>query len=60
MKGAGPEWLAYDMRLMMQRYQQDGAVASPEEIARLTSLLGRPPRAYRDFAADAAREWITQ
>lgn len=60
MKGAGPEWLAYDMRLMMQRYQQDGAVASSQEIARLTSLLGRPPRAYRDFAADAAREWIAQ
>ncbi|SAK52595.1 NmrA family protein [Caballeronia temeraria] len=60
MKSAGPEWLAYDMRLMMQRYQQDGAVASAEELRRLSTLLGRPPRSYRDFAADAAREWKHQ
>ncbi|SAK78543.1 NmrA family protein [Caballeronia fortuita] len=59
MKNAGPEWLAYDMRLMMQRYQEDGAVASREEIEKLTSLLGRPPRTYRDFAAESAREWAT-
>lgn len=60
MKSVGPEWLAYDMRLMMQRYQQDGAVASARDIERLTSLLGRPPRAYRDFAEDAAREWSAE
>ncbi|SAL45443.1 NmrA family protein [Caballeronia peredens] len=60
MKSAGPEWLAYDMRLMMQRYQEDGAVASPREIERLTALLGRPLRTYRDFAADAARQWSAQ
>ncbi|BAN27107.1 SDR family oxidoreductase [Caballeronia insecticola] len=60
MKNAGPEWLAYDMRLMMQRYQEDGAVATPRDIERLTALLGRPPRTYRDFAADSAREWSGQ
>jgi uncharacterized protein YbjT (DUF2867 family) len=60
MKSLGPEWLAYDMRLMMQRYQQDGAVASARDIERLNSLLGRPPRAYRDFAKDAAREWSAE
>jgi uncharacterized protein YbjT (DUF2867 family) len=53
----GPQWLAYDMRLMMQRYQQDGAVASAEEVERFSRLLGRAPRTYRDFAKETASEW---
>lgn len=57
MKAVAPAWLAYDMRLMMQRYQQDGAVASPTDIARLTTLLGRAPRSYREFATAMAAEW---
>jgi len=57
MKAFAPGWLAYDMRLMLRRYQSDGAVASADEIERLTTLLGRPPRSYRDFAKAAAAEW---
>ena len=57
LKAAAPSWLAYDMRLMMRRYQQDGAVASPQAIARLATLLGRPPRSYRDFATAMAAAW---
>jgi uncharacterized protein YbjT (DUF2867 family) len=52
-----PGWLAYDMRAMMRRYQKDGAVASAADIARLTTLLGRPPRSYREFALETARQW---
>ncbi len=59
MKAFGPAWLAYDMRLMMHRYQQDGAIATDDEIARLTTLLGHPPRAYRDFAKATAAAWAT-
>ena len=57
LKGFGPAWLAYDMKLMMYRYQQDGAVATDEDLARLTALLGHPPRSYRDFAQAAAAGW---
>ncbi len=57
LKSFGPQWLAYDMRLMMQRYQQEGAMATLEELDRFTALLGRAPRSYRDFALDTAREW---
>jgi len=53
----GPSWLAYDMKLMMRRYQADGAVASVEDIARLAELLGHPPRSYLDFATAAAAIW---
>ncbi|MFM0056449.1 NmrA/HSCARG family protein [Paraburkholderia phytofirmans] len=57
LKAAAPGWLAYDMRLMMSRYQQDGAVASQAQIDHLATLLGRQPRSYRDFAAEMAAAW---
>ncbi|MGI4792712.1 MAG: NmrA family NAD(P)-binding protein [Janthinobacterium lividum] len=57
LKAFGPAWLAYDMKLMMHRYQQDGAVATAEQVARLAGLLGHPPRSYRDFAAAASTDW---
>ncbi len=57
LKSAAPAWLAYDMRLMMQRYQQDGAVASTAQVERLSTLLGRPPRSYRDFALAMVTAW---
>jgi uncharacterized protein YbjT (DUF2867 family) len=59
LKAFGPAWLAYDMRLMMRRYQQDGAIATDAETARLTNLLGHAPRSYRAFAEDAAAAWAT-
>jgi uncharacterized protein YbjT (DUF2867 family) len=59
LRSAAPAWLAYDMRLMMGRYQQDGAVASKSEVERLAALLGRQPRSYRDFAVAMAAEWAT-
>lgn len=57
LKAVAPAWLAYDMRLMMARYQQDGAVATAQELQRLTALLGRAPRSYRDFATGVAASW---
>jgi uncharacterized protein YbjT (DUF2867 family) len=57
MKAVLPAWHALDLRLMFQRYQSDGAVADPAAIERLTALLGRAPRSYRDFARDAAAQW---
>lgn len=57
LKSFGPAWLAYDMRLMMHRYQQDGAIATDGDISRLTTLLGHAPRSYRDFAEATAAAW---
>jgi uncharacterized protein YbjT (DUF2867 family) len=57
MKSMMPAWHALDLRLMFQRYQNDGAAADPIELERLTALLGRAPRSYRDFARDAAAQW---
>jgi hypothetical protein len=57
MKGMIPSWHAMDLRLMLSRYQTDGAVASASDVARLTALLGRALRSYRGFAKDAAVQW---
>lgn len=57
MKSMLPGWHALDLRLMFQRYQQDGAAADAASLERVTALLGRAPRSYPDFARDAAAQW---
>jgi uncharacterized protein YbjT (DUF2867 family) len=52
-----PAWHAFDLRLMVGRYQSDGAIATADDVARLTTLLGHTPRSYRDFAKNAAAQW---
>ena len=49
-----PGWMAYDMRLMSERFLSDGMVPAAGDVERLTALLGRPLRSYRAFAAEAA------
>jgi uncharacterized protein YbjT (DUF2867 family) len=49
-----PAWMAYDMRLMSERFLTDGMVPEAGDVARLTALLGRPLRTYREFAAGIA------
>lgn len=57
MKTMLPAWHALDLRLMFGRYQTEGAIATADDIAHLTTLLGRAPRSYADFAKDAAARW---
>jgi len=47
-----PSWMAFDMRLMSERFLTEGMVPEPGDAARLTALLGRPLRSYRDFASE--------
>ena len=46
-----PKWMAYEMRLMAERYVSDGMIPEAGDVGRLTTILGRPLRTYRDFAA---------
>jgi uncharacterized protein YbjT (DUF2867 family) len=48
-----PKWMAYEMRLMVQRYVSDGTIAEDGDVARLTRILGRPLHSYREFVAGA-------
>ncbi|HEV2153056.1 NmrA/HSCARG family protein [Bradyrhizobium sp.] len=45
-----PKWMAYEMRLMAERYVSDGMIPEDGDVARLTKILGRAPHSYRSFA----------
>ncbi|MBY3036348.1 NmrA/HSCARG family protein [Rhizobium laguerreae] len=49
-----PAWMAYDMRLMGERFLTDGMLPETGDLERLTKLLGRPLRSYRTFASETA------
>jgi uncharacterized protein YbjT (DUF2867 family) len=49
-----PSWMAFDMRLMAERFLTDGMVPDVGDVDRLTTLLGRPLRSYRDYVAQIA------
>lgn len=49
LRNAMPHWMAYDMRLMAERFLTDGMVPEAGDVERLVQLLGRPLHSYRDF-----------
>ena len=49
-----PSWMAYDMRLMSERFLTEGMTPDAGDVARLTALLGRPLRSYRAFASESS------
>jgi uncharacterized protein YbjT (DUF2867 family) len=49
-----PSWMAFDMRLMSERFLSEGMLPNSGDVARLTALLGRPLRTYRDFVSEVA------
>lgn len=49
-----PAWMAYDMRLMGERFLTDGMLPEAGDVERLTAMLGRPLHQYRDFALETA------
>lgn len=52
-----PDWLVFDLRLMFEHFQRHGLKGSPEAVARLTRVLGHPPRSFEAFANETAAEW---
>lgn len=54
MAGFMPKWMAYEMRLMAERYVSDGMLPEAGDVERLTTMLNRPLHTYRDFAASLA------
>lgn len=47
-----PPWMAFDMRMMGERFLTDGMLPEGGDVARLETLLGRPLRTYRDFVSE--------
>jgi hypothetical protein len=49
-----PAWMAFDMRVMSERFISDGMIPMAGDVDRLTALLARPLRSYSDFAIETA------
>jgi uncharacterized protein YbjT (DUF2867 family) len=49
-----PSWMAYDMRLMSERFLTEGMIPDAGDVERLTALLDHPLRSYRDLAAEVS------
>jgi len=52
-----PDWLVHDLCVMYQWFQDNGLIATPEDLERTARILGRGPRAFDDFAAETAAQW---
>lgn len=52
-----PPFAVFDFRLMYAFFQEKGLKATPQDVAKLTALLGRAPRRFDEFAAETARAW---
>jgi len=48
----GPDWLAFDMRLMMAGIQSRGQIPAKDAQQAIEKLLGRAPRTYRDYVRE--------
>jgi hypothetical protein len=46
--------MVFDMRLMSERFLTEGMIPEAGDVERLTALLGRPLRSYRDFVSEIA------
>ncbi|PDT90390.1 NmrA family transcriptional regulator [Bradyrhizobium sp. Y36] len=47
-----PGWMAFDMRVMSERFLTEGMIPEAGDVERLTDILGRALRSYRDFVAE--------
>jgi len=49
--------MAYDMKVMADRFHTDGMLLTEGDVERIVAMLGRPLKRYRDFAAEMAERW---
>lgn len=52
-----PAWMVYDFEIMYATFQDQGLVADDRQLRETETVLGRPPRSYRDFVEEAADAW---
>jgi uncharacterized protein YbjT (DUF2867 family) len=52
-----PEHWAYDLCKMYEVWQRHGAIATQEDVDRLSDLIGHEPRTYKAFAEELANLW---
>lgn len=52
-----PAWMAYDFRLMYAVFQEEGLVATEEQLEETREIVGREPRRFEDFVREAVEGW---
>jgi uncharacterized protein YbjT (DUF2867 family) len=55
-----PLAMAFDFRHMYAHFQEKGLVATADEVAALTRLLGHAPRPLEAYAAETAKAWSAE
>jgi len=53
-----PPWLATDLRIMLAHFVEHGLLATDEEVAGVSALLGREPRSYESWVGEVAADWV--
>jgi uncharacterized protein YbjT (DUF2867 family) len=56
-KGVMPEFLIADMRIMYQFFQDNGMIASKDDLEKTERLLGRKSHSFDDFVKEITVEW---
>ena len=56
-KNMMPEFMIPEMRIMYEFFQENGMIASKDELEKTQKLLGRKPRTFDDFVKDITTEW---
>lgn len=52
-----PEWLVRDLRVMSEHFLSDGLIATEEDFATMSHVLGHAPRVFEDFVRETAADW---
>ncbi|MGF1669913.1 MAG: SDR family oxidoreductase [Balneolaceae bacterium] len=51
------DWMAFELKLMYSYLHKHGLKAEPEDLERVTKLLGHAPRPYKKFVEEMAVMW---
>lgn len=52
-----PDWLVRDLRIMSEHFLSDGLIATEEDFATMSHVLGHAPRVFEDFVAETVAAW---
>ena len=52
-----PDWLVRDLRVMSEHFLSDGLIATEEDFATMSHVLGHAPRVFDDFVRETVAAW---
>ncbi len=52
-----PDWLVRDLRVMSAHFLSDGLIATEEDFATMSHVLGHAPRVFEDFVRETVAAW---